>query len=165
MQTESNFLNSSTLQNLYQVIINSNFRIGWEDSHEDRLKQYPNLHSLYSFKDLENTKIIPYLKKFKSIDMDKYDSCIVNLTKTMDLNFIHTHPNQNVFLLYCNLTWNPEWGGETIFYKNNKTDILKTSSYISNKAIFFDGEIPHTIKTQNILGPVYRFTLSIFFNK
>ncbi|MDB2561678.1 hypothetical protein N9X67_04855 [Amylibacter sp.] len=165
MQIENDFLSSSKLQSLYEMVINSNFRIGWEDSHEGRLKQYSNLHSLYSFSDFENTQIIPYLKKFKSINIEKYDSCVVNLTKTMDVNFIHTHPNQNVFLLYCNLTWNPEWGGETIFYKDNKVDILETNPYISNRAIFFDGEIPHIIKSQNILGPVYRFTLSVFFNK
>lgn len=38
----------------------------------------------------------------------------------MDVNFIHVHENEIVALYYCNLTWQPEWGGETLFYKDNK---------------------------------------------
>ena len=83
----------------------------------------------------------------------------------MDVNFIHTHPDQIVALHYSNLTWNPEWGGETLFYKDNKRDILLSSPYVPNRLLIFDGAIPHTIKAQNLMGPSYRFTTSVFFNK
>jgi SM-20-related protein len=63
------------------------------------------------------------------------------------------------------MTWNPEWGGETVFYEDNGRDILESSPYTPNRAIIFDGSIKHTIKAQNILGPSYRFTTSLFFHK
>ena len=51
--------------------------------------------------------------------MDNYFRCRINLTKPLDLNFIHVHPDQIVALYYCNLTWSPEHGGETIFYTDD----------------------------------------------
>ena len=95
----------------------------------------------------------------------QYIKCIVNLVKPLDVNFIHVHPDQLVALYYVNITWNPEWGGETLFYKEDRKTISLASPYTPNKLIFFDGKIPHTIKAQNLIGPSYRFTLSIFFNK
>jgi len=52
-----------------------------------------------------------------------------------------------------------------LLYKNNKRDILLASPYVPNRLIIFDGSIPHTITSQSILGPTYRFTISLFFTK
>ena len=76
-------------------------------------------------------KVYKYLKD-KNLTVHNYFRCMVNLTKPMDVNFIHTHPDQIVALHYSNLTWNPEWGGETLFYKDNKRDILLSSRYVPN---------------------------------
>jgi len=163
-----NFLNPSDLTSLYTMVINSRYTIGWSDDNELRHKLYPNLHSMYNFEDIQKTKLLnPVLKlaKTKNIDINDYYRSVVNLTKPLDVNFIHSHPDSYVFLFYCNLTWNHEWGGETVFYSNDKKDIIYSSPYTSNRLIFFDGDIPHTIKSQNLIGPTYRFTLSIFFNK
>ena len=75
------------------------------------------------------------------------------------------HSNTLVVLYYANLTWNPEWGGETIFYKKDKKTIDLANPYVPNRLVFFDGKISHTIKAQNIIGPSYRFTISLFFIK
>ena len=162
-----NFFDTNIQSRLFNTIINSNFRMGWDDSDEIQHRMHPCLHSLYSFEDIKNLKILNLVLeklKHKNITIDNYDKCIINLTKNMDINFIHNHPNQIVFLHYSNITWNPEWGGETVFYKDNRIDILESSPYTPNRAIIFDGNINHTIKAQNILGPSYRFTTSIFFN-
>tara|TARA_R100000664_G_C2732285_1_gene122570 strand:- start:140 stop:667 length:528 start_codon:yes stop_codon:yes gene_type:complete len=168
IKSYENFLSPSSCQLVYNLVISSLYRIGWDDSNEPQHKPYPNLHSEYSFQDLQKLKILePILKKLKNknITVDNYFRCMINLTKPLDVNFIHSHPDQWVALYYANLTWNPEWGGETLFYKNNKKDILLCSPYIPNKLLIFDGGIPHTIKAQNLIGPSYRFTISIFFNK
>ena len=164
----NNFFSPDKHATIFNTIINSNYRIGWEDTAEVQRRTHPNLHSYYSFEDIKNLKIIDIILdnlKSKNITINNYDKCIINLTKNMDVNFTHTHPNQIVFLYYPNLTWNPEWGGETVFYKDDYKDILKSNIYLPNTAIVFDGSIPHTIKSQNILGPSYRFTMSLFFNK
>ena len=130
-------------------------------------RMYPCLHSPYTFEAVKSVEILDVILdklKNKNITINNYIKCIINLTKNMDVNFIHNHPNQVVFLHYSNLTWNPEWGGETVFYKDNGKDILESSPYTPNRAIIFDGNIKHTIKAQNILGPSYRFTTSLFFN-
>ena len=44
------------------------------------------------------------------------------------------------------------------YNKQYGKDILESSPYVPNRAIIFDGEIKHTIKAQNIMGPSYRFT-------
>jgi len=168
IETYDNFLTPSESNNLFNLIINSNFKIGWDDSDELQHKAFPNIHAEYNLLDIQKTKLLaPVLDKLKdkNIGMNNYIKSIVNLTKPMDVNFIHNHPDQIVALHYCNITWNPEWGGETLFYKDNKKDILFSSPYTPNRLIIFDGDIPHTIKSQNILGTSYRFTISVFFNK
>jgi len=126
------------------------------------------LHSHWSFEDVKNLRILNLVLdklKDKNITIDNFDKCVINLTKPLDVNFTHLHTDQIVFLHYSCLTWNPQWGGETIFYEKDMKTILKCNPYVSNRAVIFDGDIPHTIKAQNILGPSYRFTTSLFFNK
>jgi hypothetical protein len=163
-----NFFTPAIQTELHNSIMNSNFRIGWEDSIEVQHRMHPNLHSPYSFKDVQSLRILDVVLdklKEKNITINDYNKCVINLTKNMDVNFIHNHPDQVVFLHYSNLTWNPEWGGETVFYEHNGKDILESNPYTPNRAIIFDGQIKHTLKSQNNLGPTYRFTTSLFFNK
>lgn len=163
-----NFFDVKKLTNIYTTIMDCNFRIGWDDSPEPQHKTHPCLHSNWSFEDVKSVEILnPVLDKLKdkNITIDNYKKCIINLTKPLDVNFIHCHPNEIVFLYYPCLTWNPEWGGETIFYKEDRKTVLKCNPYVSNRAIIFDGNISHTIKSQNIIGPSYRFTMTLFFNR
>ena len=168
IEKHDNFFSPSVQNKLFTTIMNSNFRIGWTDSLEVQHRAHPCFHSPYSFEDVKGLKILDtVLRAFKdkNITVENYEKCIINLTKNHDVNYIHNHEDQIVFLHYSNLTWNPEWGGETVFYESNGTDIMESSPYVPNRAIIFDGEIKHTIKAQNILGPSYRFTMSLFFSK
>jgi Rps23 Pro-64 3,4-dihydroxylase Tpa1-like proline 4-hydroxylase len=149
---------------IHNFVLKSYYRIGWNDTGEPRHKAYPNLYSEYNSEDLTNLKILNPILKVINKKKDSYDKCVVNLTKPLDVNFIHTHPSQTVALYYANLTWNPEWGGETLFYEKDKTTIKLANPYTPNQLIIFKGSIPHTIKSQNLIGPSYRFTVSLFFN-
>jgi SM-20-related protein len=163
------FLSSAHAQIVYNTAQDSFFKIGWHDTEEPQHRAFPNLHSMYSFEDVQKLKILnPILEilKDKNITIDNYKNCIVNLTKPLDVNFIHAHPYEEIGVLYyCNPTWNAEWGGETLFYEDNKKDIRFSSPYTPNRLIIFDGNIPHTIKPQNLLGSSYRFSVSLFFYK
>ena len=160
-----NLLPTSHADDIHDMVLKSYYQISWEDNNELKTRQFPNLHSRFSFDDVKRTKILePILRTNNGLKLDQYSSCVVNLTKPMDINFIHTHTKQKVFLYYVNPTWENDWGGETIFYEQDKKSVLFTSLYMPNRLVCFDGEIPHTIKAQNYLGPSYRFTMSIFFN-
>tara|TARA_R110000751_G_scaffold31528_1_gene80228 strand:+ start:673 stop:1218 length:546 start_codon:yes stop_codon:yes gene_type:complete len=163
------FLSSSQQFRIYNIVQSSFFKIGWADSEDPRHRAFPNLHSAYSFEDVKKLKILnPVLEKLKdkNITIDNYDRCVINLTKPLDVHFIHTHPYEEIGVLYyCDLTWSEEWGGETLFYEDNRKDIRFASPYTPNRLIIFDGDIPHTIKPQNLLGSSYRFSVSIFFQK
>ena len=167
-----NFFLPPTRDHIFNTVQNSKYTIGWNDSRELDKRAYPCLFSHYNLADLQNLKILDFLlkktskSKFKKhIISDNLDKVVVNLTKPHDVNFIHVHPNEIVFLYYVNATWNPEWGGETLLYKDNHSEILFSSPFTPNRVLIFDGEIPHTIKAQNFLGLYYRFTLSLFFKK
>ena len=48
---------------------------------------------------------------------------------------------------------------------SNQVNLRIWKGMFCHQLVFFDGKIPHTIKTQNIIGPSYRFTISLFFIK
>ena len=98
-----NLLPASHADDVYELALKSFYQISWEDNNELRSRTFPNLHSRYSFEDVQKTKVLESILRIdKDIGLDQYDSCIVNLTKPMDINFIHTHPNKKVFLYYIN---------------------------------------------------------------
>ena len=47
----------------------------------------------------------PILEKVKpyKLNIDNYKNCVVNLTKPLDVNFIHTHPYTHLGCLTCEL--------------------------------------------------------------
>tara|TARA_Y100000022_G_scaffold171712_1_gene158311 strand:- start:760 stop:1287 length:528 start_codon:yes stop_codon:yes gene_type:complete len=161
----NNFFENDHSQQIYNFVINSYYKIGWIDSDEPQHKAYPNIHSEYSKEDLNKIKILNPILKTLKLPKESFYKCVVNLTKPLDVNFIHVHPNSMVALYYANFTWNPEWGGETMFYKKDRKTISLANPYTPNQLIVFDGKVPHTIKSQNLIGPSYRFTISLFFNK
>ncbi len=158
----NNFFETDRAAVIHNFVLNSFYKIGWDDTQEPQHRPYPNLHSEFSLEDLNKIKMLdPILKKIKK-DKRHYENCVVNLTKPLDVNFIHVHQGL-VALYYANNTWNPEWGGETLFYERDKKTINLANPYTPNQLVIFDGPIPHTIKAQNLIGPSYRFTISLFF--
>ena len=63
------------------------------------------------------------------------------------------------------MEWKQEWWGETQFLSEDLKEIIFTNPYVPGRAVWFDGAIPHTIKTQSAIAPKYRFSLSLFFWK
>ena len=80
-------------------------------------------------------------------------------------HYCHIHSGQFVFLYYPAKTWRHEWGGETLFYDQQNREILYASPYTPNRAIFFEGMTPHSIRAPTTLVPHPRITFGIFFTK
>jgi len=149
-----------------EAVKKSLFRIGWNDNTDDAES---NMYSLWSPEDLNRIK---FFKEFvdthplhKKIDPDKYIRCIINNETMSNTHWTHTHINENVLLYYVNMDWKDQWGGETLFFDRNSKDIVFGSRFVPGRLIWFDGEIPHTIKQPSRQAPKFRFTISIFFKK
>jgi len=157
---------------IYLFIANSSYKVvGWTDTSELELSHRHQLHSRWTFEDLQNSKIIPYVEKvlqkssFKDYTMKDFDQCVVNLVKPGDHYYTHTHVTGTISILYyVNLRWEHNWAGETLFFKENMKDIEFASPYVPGRFMLFDTE-PHTIRPQSNIGPAFRFTLGIFLKK
>jgi Rps23 Pro-64 3,4-dihydroxylase Tpa1-like proline 4-hydroxylase len=142
--------------------------IGWADTYDVNNANRQYLHSTYSEADLEQTLFLQHITDpvlLEKIKGRKPAKIIVNLSVPGDVNFSHTHHNQDVLLYYVNTQWKEEWAGETMFFDATRTNVVFCSTYTPNRAVFFDGEILHSLRPQSVIAPHYRTTLSIFFNK
>ena len=156
------------MQNIYDYVYNSNYRLGWEDRTDD--KKIPNIHSAFTKDEVINSSLFKYLKNISKksklkFNIDNFEKCIVNLSKCGDYNFNHTHKGNIVLLYYVNLEWKDGFAGETLFYDDNLIDAKFVSTFVPGRIVVFDGEIPHTIRPQSTYGPDYRFTISYFVRK
>jgi len=155
-------------QIVYNRILHSLFRIkGWEDRHDLDMNK-PDLHSNWSFEDLSESKLFPYIYKALNADggstvVKGFDKCIVNLTKPGDYHYTHTHgDNTTVVLYYANLEWQDGWAGETLFYDDER-NLMSACEYTPGRILKFSGDTPHTIRPQSFKAPQFRFTISVFF--
>ncbi|WP_394212637.1 2OG-Fe(II) oxygenase [Enterovibrio calviensis] len=84
-----------------------------------------------------------------------------------DMSFIHsdsTNSGDISILYYANSKWDPEWGGETIFYTERK-DAALVVSVKPGRLIVFNGNVLHRAGTPTKLCPEVRITLSMRFEK
>ena len=73
LKTYDNFLSNEHLQKVYNFVYRSLYKIGWDDSQEPQHKAYPNIHSDFSKKDVDDIKILnPILQKIK-LSKKQYD--------------------------------------------------------------------------------------------
>ena len=164
-----NIVPFSTREKLIDYCTRSKFSLGWCDRPIiENNKAIPNVHSSWTVDSLNESKILPYIieciNQTPFFTCDKIESIILNLIRPSDVHYIHSHPNKQVALYYCNLDWEDGWYGETMFYNPKDLDqISYTSLYKPGRIILFDGGIPHAIRPQSICGPKYRMSLSLIF--
>ena len=168
-------LSASRMSSLYQKAVKESYKIGWPDTqiieHSEKVFLHATLkHSwLKDFLDGVKEDIRkrdpehPLLDKISSRSQS-YNG-IINCGILSDSYLAHTHPGTNVMLYYANLEWRDYWNGETSFFSDDLSEIVFTSKYKPGRILWFDGELPHTIKPVSHTGPKFRFTFSIFFEK
>lgn len=153
---------------IYTHAINSVYKIGFEDTSVIERLTNKYLHSNWTPEDLYRSGFRDVLSKtmlWNKLNELVLERITINLSTPSDSYYPHCHHKQWSLLYYINLDWKPEWGGETLFYDDNLTEIVFASMYTPGRIILFDGEIPHSIKAQSSLAPHYRFSLAMFFNK
>lgn len=56
------------------------------------------------------------------------------------------------FMFFPMPQWQPNWGGELLFYSNDQEEIVKGVTIKPNRLVVFDGGIPHCAKSPSILA-------------
>ena len=76
---------------------------------------------------------------------------------------IHTDTNDagyKTVVYYCNAFWQTNWGGETIFYNADRSDIVRAVLPKPGRLLIFDSNIPHAGRDPGRLCPVMRVTVT-----
>jgi len=68
-------------------------------------------------------------------------------------------PNGYTCIYYPHERWEPNWGGETVFFNTEKTDIVASVYPMPNRMVMFNGCIPHVARGLTRSCPTYRITL------
>jgi SM-20-related protein len=61
---------------------------------------------------------------------------------------------------YPHETWQPDWGGETVLFNDDKSDILASIYPKPNRLAVFKGSIPHVARGVSRICPVLRVVLA-----
>jgi len=88
-----------------------------------------------------------------------------NASSFGDMSFIHhdsTKSNRISTLYYANDTWEPEWGGETVFFDNTR-DASIAVGVRPGRLIVFSGQLLHRAGIPTRICPEVRLTMSIRF--
>ena len=105
---------------------------------------------------------------FKHANYGLYKS-YVNLGVKGDAHFCHAdtyYPEQGKTLLYyANRDWDVNQGGETVFYDEEKKEIVYVVTFKPGRVVIFDSDMPHSARPQALDGPNYRFTLALKYLK
>ena len=84
-----------------------------------------------------------------------------------DMTFIHhdsTKLGNISTLYYANETWDAEWGGETLFFDDNR-DARIAVGVQPGRLIVFSGQLLHRAGTPTKACPEVRLTMSVRFEK
>ena len=165
-----NLVPMQTRNKILGYVMRSKFELGWVDVAFGPKSTYKSLHSKFTKQEAYDCGLGDALDNSYEITgllVDyEFSHCIVNLSVAMDTNFTHTHnPGERVVLYYANLEWESSWYGETQFFNDTDTEVIFTVRYTPGRVLVFDGDIPHSIRPQSLLGPQYRFTVATVYKK
>jgi SM-20-related protein len=67
--------------------------------------------------------------------------------------------NTYTTVYYPHDSWDPDWGGETVFFNQARDDIIASVYPRPNRLVIFDGRIPNVARGVSRLCPALRVTL------
>lgn len=153
--------------NLQYRISNSN-QLDIQNIQDKKLKADIDIGFLKSVRFFDEGRESLIESYFKDGDYDIHKAYI-NCGLKGDSHNVHVDnyfkSSGKTLLYYANRDWNPNHGGETIFYCPDTKDIVFISTYKPGRIIIFDSEVPHSARPQALDGPNYRFTMALKYIK
>lgn len=136
-----NFLTSKEQDVINKIITGSNWKFGHSSNGT------PNGNSFWQIHELENNEFfsVDLLNKIKEKTGDDFDveRIYMNGHTAGSHGNIHTDSQSDrgrTFLIYCNQTWHPEFGGNTMFLGGS--EVISTYPY-PYSAVYFRNNIEH----------------------
>lgn len=163
-----NFFPKEYHERFYTYCSKLPYYIGYPDTMAYERLAHQYYHTSLGVNELQEIDLFNYLYKTEFADKIKNRQLVkatINSSTASQANFPHCDRKSFTMIYYMNLDWKPEWAGETVFFNENTTEIELASIYKPNRAILFDGHIPHQLRPQSILSPNFRFSLAMFFEK
>lgn len=158
--------NVDETQRFRNFVQNSMYSIGGKTSslleeHKDAVF----FHSPYSPEDTHNMGIFN-TEGFRNIynqrlkDKGVIKSWVLSSTQ-LSKTYFHVDSDRSkcglTLVYYCNLKWDVDWGGETLFCNSNN-EVELAVSFKPNRVVLFESHIPHKPAPTSVDAPSYRFT-------
>jgi hypothetical protein len=155
-------------QTNYMFLTNSLYKITGGAGVELEDRYHHAMQSMFSDEDLNNFGILKKLPSqaasiLKGHTPIRSYSLLVNFTQKphfhIDTEFSYT------LLYYANPTWNPDWGGETVFANDDMDEVGYCSMYKPGRIVIFESSILHKPNTSVVGTPEFRSTFVVNFAK
>lgn len=165
-----NLYNYSEISGIHKWVINSPFRIANADADDVQDISDKRLVCPFDYNILHDIKVFDEKKLNiigRHISEEKFKVALsyINLGLKGDKYRAHSDHywanDAKTLLFYANKEWDKNWGGETVFFDDNREEIEYVTPFIPGRLIIFDSDIPHMAKEQSSLGPQYRFTIAV----
>lgn len=164
---------------LYDSTSAAGWKFGWKSSHKTDSFSFWHRHFGGYHKSEEQTNAFdcePLIKEFPLIyefwqylkttegplKGHRLIRCYANGYPYGSDGTVHTdtqQPNTFTTIYYPHYGWDPNWGGETVFFNYDKTDTIGCVYPKPNRMVIFDGRIPHVGRGVSRSCPLMRVTL------
>ncbi len=163
-----NFFAKDELREVYIALASSEYKLWFvQDSPES--DEYQFLQAHYAVKDFLYSKLGSRLTELVKNTINK--NCNLERVFTMclrygDQDYYHKDYFKNgkgvSLVLYSNVDWKPDWGGET-FFEINK-GVYKSFSIKPGRILIFDGTIKHKAGVPSRHSQVAKLSLNLRFS-
>ena len=157
-------LNYAEMQDAYIECTNSLYKInhsGFDLLHHNSSRMVSVLEENHLKSNIPFLKISNILvEMFGEI---KLEDAYINAYGTHTPTVIHSDASSDrdvTVLYFANIEWSPHYGGETLFYNDDLTEVVKGVTLRSGRFVVFDSKIPHCAKSPSSNCPVNRYTIA-----
>jgi SM-20-related protein len=171
-----NVLNENARRQIYDFLLSPGWRWGWKSDTKRDVYSFWHKH-FAGWKKFEEEESAPldcahelggvllqFWKLLNEHALPGYtlSRCYANAFQYGTDGTLHTDsllPDTVTAIYYPHEKWYPNWGGETMFFNESKTDVLGCVYPKPNRLVVFDGRIPHVARGVARTCPVLRITL------
>lgn len=118
--------------------------------------------NLMKFYETEGYKFLN--EKYK-LQNRKINQIRVNCSNNFERTVAHTDGIGITLIYYANLSWDIFWGGHTLFYNEDLSEIEHICTFKPGRILIFDGIIPHSISSISTACRQNRYTFVIQYTE
>jgi SM-20-related protein len=162
---------------LYNFLRHAGWKYGWKSNGKNDIYSFWHLHfaghlkksktGAYDCAEELKKNVPPLFMLWQNLEQHIFKGhtlirCYANAHAYGIDGTLHTDSrkdNRYTAVYYPHETWEPNWGGETVLFNQDKTDIIGGCYPKPNRLFVFKGNIPHLARGVSRTCPVLRITL------